>query len=117
MVYSLKTPFFQCALDALSVSMGQTGSGQVGEEKGEEKGETEAGEAGCAGILWMHEFWKSELLLFQKKVPSWSTRIVRASYKREAWDVLGDVLRKSAPPPRFSSLCTNKNGLNKHYPA
>lgn len=47
----------------------------------------------------------------------WSTRIVRALYRREAWDVLGGVLRKSAHPPRFSSLCANKNGLRKHYPA
>lgn len=35
-----------------------------------EKEETEAGEPGCAGILWIHKFWKSELLLLQWRVLS-----------------------------------------------
>lgn len=73
----------------------------------EEKGETEAGEAGFAGILWIHEFWKSELLLLQRQVLS-SCLGVHGLSKPRRDGRLGmcwrGVLRKSAHPPCFSSL-------------
>lgn len=73
----------------------------------EEKGETEAGEAGFAGILWIHEFWKSELLLLQRQVLS-SCLGVHGLSKPHRDGRLGmcwrGVLRKSAHPPCFSSL-------------
>lgn len=98
------------------MSTGQTGSGQAGEEKGE----TEAGGAGCAGILWIHESWNSELLLLQRQVLA-SCLGVHGLSKACTDGRLGmcwrGILRKSAHPPPFSSLCASKNGLSKNYPA
>lgn len=40
-----------------------------------EGGETEARASGCAGILWIHRFWKTQVLLLQWQVLSLSLSI------------------------------------------
>lgn len=110
-VSSPKTPFYQGALDALSVSIGQTGSGQVGEE-------LQPSEGGKRGN-WGRRGW-----VCWNPLDSWILEIRTAASSEASavimpWRVHGlskprrdgrlgmcwrGVLRKSAHPPCFSSL-------------